>query len=275
MAVPIDQNVIDDLKQRLRKVHRVSKFPERHIEIIAIVSEALKPYDIRPILVGGAAVEFYTRGGYTTGDIDLVAPGGRELADTCIKNGIDRVFMGDWHNPDKWCKKDANFEAHQISTLIPASFSDAYRNVGRIAIFDTVTRGTTFITVPGPRFLKVDDIDKAVKQHRHDMENATVLYVQMSCLPDDYDARKGQFLTSVAIAGIRCTDNIRFVPKYNTAEAEMKAEMACNAAKSAKSISEATRIWLIGQDVTPELSQLVQHRIADLIRKVGGDATRA
>jgi hypothetical protein len=96
MPVPIDSQVIDSLKQRLRKVHKINKFPERHVEIIAILGEALKPYDIRPILVGGGAVEFYTRGGYTTGDIDLVAPGGRELAETMralgfLKRGKDWV----------------------------------------------------------------------------------------------------------------------------------------------------------------------------------------
>ena len=96
MPVPIDQKAVDLLKQRLRKIHKLSKFPERHIEIVGIVSEALKPYDVKPILVGGAAVEFYTRGGYTTGDIDLVAPGGRELAETMralgfLKKGKDWV----------------------------------------------------------------------------------------------------------------------------------------------------------------------------------------
>lgn len=96
MPVHLDSQVIDQLKQRLRKIHKINRYPERHVEIIAILSEALKPHDIRPILVGGAAVEFYTRGGYTTGDIDLVAPGGRELAETMralgfLKRGKDWV----------------------------------------------------------------------------------------------------------------------------------------------------------------------------------------
>lgn len=96
MPVPIDSRAIDQLKQRLRRAYKISRYPERHVEIIAIITEALKPWDIRPILVGGAAVEFYSRGGYTTGDIDLVAPGGRELAETMralgfLKRGKDWV----------------------------------------------------------------------------------------------------------------------------------------------------------------------------------------
>src|SRR5690242_17685839 len=96
MPVPIDHQVIDQLKQRLRKIAKLYKYPERHIEIVSIVTEALKPYEIKPILVGGGAVEFYSRGGYTTGDIDMVAPGGRELAETMralgfLKRGKDWI----------------------------------------------------------------------------------------------------------------------------------------------------------------------------------------
>ena len=96
MPVKIDHDLIDQLKHRLREASRAEKYPERHMEIVSILYESLKPYDIRPILVGGAAVEFYTRGGYTTGDLDLVAPGGRELAETMralgfLKRGKDWI----------------------------------------------------------------------------------------------------------------------------------------------------------------------------------------
>ena len=97
MPIPTtDPGVIDQLKQRLRKISKVYRYPERHVEIVAILTEALRPHDLRPILVGGAAVEFYTRGSYTTGDIDLVAPGGRELAETMralgfLKRGKDWI----------------------------------------------------------------------------------------------------------------------------------------------------------------------------------------
>jgi len=96
MSVRIDQKAIDKLKYRLRDAHDIKRYPERHIEIVAIITEALVPHQITPILVGGAAVEFYSRGGYTTGDIDLVAPGGRALAETMralgfLKRGKDWI----------------------------------------------------------------------------------------------------------------------------------------------------------------------------------------
>lgn len=40
--------------------------------------------------MGGAAVEFYTQGGYTTRDIDMVAPGGAELINVMARLGFKR-----------------------------------------------------------------------------------------------------------------------------------------------------------------------------------------
>ena len=44
----------------------------KKIEIMAIITEALKSIDVRPVIVGGQAVEFYTSGGYATMDIDML-----------------------------------------------------------------------------------------------------------------------------------------------------------------------------------------------------------
>jgi len=46
----------------------------RRLLFVALLTKALEPERIRPVIVGGNAVEFYTAGGYTTGDIDVVAP---------------------------------------------------------------------------------------------------------------------------------------------------------------------------------------------------------
>lgn len=46
---------------------------ERRIWVLAIITESLAPTGIKPVLVGGAAVEFYTAGGYTTFDMDIVS----------------------------------------------------------------------------------------------------------------------------------------------------------------------------------------------------------
>jgi len=45
---------------------------QRRLYLVALLTKELKKYNIRPVLVGGNALEFYTLGGYATGDIDLV-----------------------------------------------------------------------------------------------------------------------------------------------------------------------------------------------------------
>lgn len=49
---------------------------QKRIAALAIVSERLRQDGMEPILVGGAAVEFYTAGGYATKDVDLALPHG-------------------------------------------------------------------------------------------------------------------------------------------------------------------------------------------------------
>lgn len=55
---------------------------DRRILLVGLLNKYLPP-DERPILVGGALVEFYTRGGYTTGDVDLI--GNRSASGALLK----------------------------------------------------------------------------------------------------------------------------------------------------------------------------------------------
>lgn len=61
------------------------------MRIAAAIARALKGIDQEPILVGGAAVEFYTHGAYTTRDIDMVAPGGPKLIEVMNRLGFNRA----------------------------------------------------------------------------------------------------------------------------------------------------------------------------------------
>lgn len=64
---------------------------ERAVQITAVICRVLKALGQNPILVGGAAVEFYTEGGYSTADIDLVAPGGPAVAKSLSELGFERM----------------------------------------------------------------------------------------------------------------------------------------------------------------------------------------
>lgn len=56
-------------------LRRIRNVTERQARFIALLSlEVLKRSGVRPIVVGGMALELYTSGQYQTGDIDIKAP---------------------------------------------------------------------------------------------------------------------------------------------------------------------------------------------------------
>lgn len=75
---------VEELKERLDRAAEIEDLLDRRIWALAIITECLAPTGLRPVIVGGTAVEFYTTGGYTTFDVDLVidtAPLDRALSD--------------------------------------------------------------------------------------------------------------------------------------------------------------------------------------------------
>lgn len=80
-----------DLKKKLDKAALIKSPPERIAGIGAVIAEALRPTGRDPILVGGAAVEFYTQGGYSTSDLDFVSDGGNELVQAMKDLGFERI----------------------------------------------------------------------------------------------------------------------------------------------------------------------------------------
>lgn len=56
------------LKDELLECIAIRDRLERQVGIAGIITEALKPLGITPIVVGGTAVEFYTLGQYATLD---------------------------------------------------------------------------------------------------------------------------------------------------------------------------------------------------------------
>lgn len=90
-------NSLNELKEELIQACKIQTLPERSIQIAALLAEALRSVGQDPILVGGTAVEFYTEGGYSTLDIDMLAPGGPELFDVMSRLGFER-FGKDFTN---------------------------------------------------------------------------------------------------------------------------------------------------------------------------------
>ena len=66
----------DQLRSRLGEAARAADAGERTLLLAAVLTDAFKAVGWQPVLVGGAAVEVYTRAAYMTADLDFVAPSG-------------------------------------------------------------------------------------------------------------------------------------------------------------------------------------------------------
>lgn len=64
---------LEELRERMERAAQIEDPLDRRLWVLAVITEFLAPSGVKPILVGGAAVEFYTAGGYYTVDIDVVA----------------------------------------------------------------------------------------------------------------------------------------------------------------------------------------------------------
>ena len=90
--------MIEQEKAALEKLIGKSRF-KIMTETAAIISTLLEPHSLTPVVVGGLAVEIYTRGQYTTLDIDMVVPGRELVADILEKLGFLKEGRH-WYHPD-------------------------------------------------------------------------------------------------------------------------------------------------------------------------------
>jgi excisionase family DNA binding protein len=79
-----------NLQQLLAKAKEIKDKLKKQLFVVAIFTNELAKYKLRPVVVGGFAVEFYTVGGYNTGDIDLVFPDNDLLDKILSKIGFEK-----------------------------------------------------------------------------------------------------------------------------------------------------------------------------------------
>ncbi|MBE3590752.1 MAG: UbiD family decarboxylase [Firmicutes bacterium] len=71
---------------------------ERHLRAAAAITELAAPLGLKPVVVGGSALEFYTRGSYLTMDIDLIVEGLREIQSVLERLGFEKVGGASFHH---------------------------------------------------------------------------------------------------------------------------------------------------------------------------------
>lgn len=84
------------MKEKLKKLKHVNDRLDKVVYFVAILAGELSKFGIKPVLVGGSAVEFYTQGSYATLDIDLVVEGRDQAKRVLSEMGFVRV-IGERH----------------------------------------------------------------------------------------------------------------------------------------------------------------------------------
>jgi hypothetical protein len=81
---------VDDARAQLLAVLRLENETERKLGIAALIDGLVRELGFRAIVVGGVAVEFWTRGAYSTADIDLYLPHGPAVDERLAAIGLRR-----------------------------------------------------------------------------------------------------------------------------------------------------------------------------------------
>jgi hypothetical protein len=76
----------DDLKRALA----IENETERKLAVVSLIDQQVRRIEWRAIVIGGLAVEFWTRGVYSTTDIDLYLPHGPAVDDLLAELGFSK-----------------------------------------------------------------------------------------------------------------------------------------------------------------------------------------
>ncbi len=87
--------------QALRRAGAIEEPLKRRLYLVAALTRLLEPRGIRPVVVGGTAMAWYTLGGYSTLDVDLVVPDREALGQALAALGFEhQPGHRHWYHPD-------------------------------------------------------------------------------------------------------------------------------------------------------------------------------
>lgn len=93
----LNKSIIEETKRNLLQLANEPQDLKRTLKALAYITNVLGAFGIRPILVGGQAVEVYTFGNYTTKDIDFVLSGFELAGKVLIVVGFEPKSPGHAH----------------------------------------------------------------------------------------------------------------------------------------------------------------------------------
>lgn len=92
-----NKRIIEETKSNLRQLVKEPDGLKRTLKALSYITSVLAAFGIRPILVGGQAVEVYTFGHYTTKDVDLVLSGIELAGSVLVAIGFEPKSLGHSH----------------------------------------------------------------------------------------------------------------------------------------------------------------------------------
>jgi len=93
----LNKSIIEETKRNLLQLANEPQDLKRTLKALAYITNVLGAFGIRPILVGGQAVEVYTFGNYTTKDIDFVLSDFELAGKVLIAVGFEPKSLGHAH----------------------------------------------------------------------------------------------------------------------------------------------------------------------------------
>ena len=111
----------DELGAELREAWKAdAPHVERMTAAAAIISHALEQAGLRATLVGGAAIEFYAPGGYSTTDLDFVVEGWpREKIGSVMESIGMKQYQKFWRLDDLFVEFPGNTLERRVTEMIP------------------------------------------------------------------------------------------------------------------------------------------------------------
>lgn len=117
---------------------------EAALRLFARVSEAMKARGLpRPILVGGAAAEYYTGSAISTGDFDLCTPVQPELEEELRRHGFVKP-SGPGRSTRGWVHPELGL-GFEVVADVPMDGTVDYR---RLLLVEHVEPGHAFVIIP-------------------------------------------------------------------------------------------------------------------------------
>jgi hypothetical protein len=119
-------------RAQLEALLRLEDETERKLAVAALIDDIVRTLGFRAIVIGGVAVEFWTRGAYSTADIDLYLPHGPAVDERLAELGLHRDGRH-WVDPE-----------HHLFIEAPASFLAPAEEVVEVRLSRQVRRRSCF-----------------------------------------------------------------------------------------------------------------------------------